>query len=240
MKAVQSSALAMSDLFRAVAGAPEAQFDMIACTVYSAAFSIMQAGNKTQFNKLAADAKLYGSDSTEANKAIKDALGIKSLNAAAKHFRKTYFAVQIALDQLGIPADMQKELPKGKAEIEAILAPLADAYACEFASVFTATLMMPEKTEAERTEASAQAKAKREAKAKEAEEAKKQEEKALVERTLAGLKPITLADMARDVLRALAAGELDAETEAALIEAARVRETAVLLASVAQPEAMPA
>lgn len=234
MKATQSLNVAMSDMFRAIAGAPESQFDLIACTVYSAAYSIMQAGNKTQFSKLDADTKMYGVDSTEASKAAKDALGVKTLNSAVKHFKKVYFSIGVALAQMGVPS-LVKDLPKGKAEMDAILAPLADAYALEFTSIFVATLTMPEKTEAERTEAAAASKVKREAKAKEAEKALKAtiKEEAL---KLASAKELTIADMARMVADALRAGALDAETEASIIEAAQTRETAVLLAKVAVPE----
>lgn len=239
MKATQSRAVAMSDFFRAFAGAPESQFDMIACTVYSAAYSIMQAGNKTQFNKLAEDAKLYGTDDTEATKRIKDLLGVKSVNAAVKHFRKVYFAIAITLDAMGIPADMQKELPKGKAEMDAILDPLADAYAQEFASHFVATLSIPEKTEAERTEAAAANKAKREDKAKAAEKAAKAERKAFADSLRAemgSLEPVSLAEMARIVADALRAGALDSDTEALLLEAAQTREIAVRMADVVDVE----
>lgn len=235
MKATQSLNIAMSDLFRAVAGAPDAQFDMVACTVYSAAFSIMQAGNKTQFGKLEADAKMYGTDGADATKAIKSALGIDKVNATVKHFRKVYFSIGVALAQMGIPA-LVKDLPKVKAEIEAILSPLADAYAQEFTSIFVATLSMPEKTEAERTEAAAASKVKREEKAKAADKALKAtiKEEAL---KLASAKELTLADMARMVADALLAGALDADAESALIEAAQTRETAALLARAASAPA---
>jgi hypothetical protein len=235
MKAVQSRNIAMSDFFRAFAGAPESQFDMIACTVYSAAYSLMQAGNKTQFNKLIEDAKMYGSDSTETTKRIKELLGVKTVNATVKHFRKTYFALQITLDHMGVPSDMQKELPADKAARHAVLDPLADAYATEFASHFVATVSMPEKTEAERTEAAAAAKVKREAKAKAQAKELQQTIKTEAEK-LAGAREVSLSEMARIIADAMRTGALDADTERMVIGAAQLRETQILLARAASGE----
>lgn len=232
----------MSDVFRAFAGAPESQFDLIACAVYSAAYTRMESGNKTQFDKLASDAKLYGGDDKQATDAIKALFGVKSINAAVKHFRKTYFAIASTLDQLGMPADMQKELPQGKPQAEArraILDPLADAYAVEFASVFTAIVSMPEKTEAERTEAAAASKVKREAKVKAAEKQAKAEKAAFaksIRAEMGTLEPVSLAEMARIVADALRAGALDGETEAVLMDAAQTREIAVRMADVVDVE----
>lgn len=243
MKATQSRAVAMSDLFRAIAGAPESQFDLIACTVYSAAYSIMQAGNKTQFNKLAADAQMYGVDSAESNKAAKEALGAKTLNAAVKHFKKVYFAIDATLSQIGIPGDMQKELPKGRAEQHAILDPLASEYADQFAMNFTLIMSAPVRTEAEAEAAKLAreaAKAAKEAEAAKAAKDAEREARAKLDATIAArVEAATAPDMmARTVADLLTAGALSAELEAMLIEAAKLRETAILMARAA--EAVPA
>lgn len=243
MKAVQSRAVAMSDLFRAIAGAPEAQFDLIACTVYSAAYSIMQAGNKTQFNKLGADAKMYGVDSTESNKAAKDALSAKTLNSAVKHFKKVYFAIGATLAEFGIPADMQKDLPKGKDEQFAILDPLASEYADKFTMNFSLLMAAPARTEEERAELAdkrEKAKMQKELDATKAARDAEREERTKLDATVAArVEAATAPDMmARAVADMLAAGALSADLESLLIEAARTRETALLLARAA--EAVPA
>jgi hypothetical protein len=258
MKTAQSRTVAMSDMFRALAGCPEAQFDMIACTVYSAAYSIMLAGNKTQFNKLEADAAMYGT-STDASKTIRALFGIKAMNAVSKHFQRTYYAVSEALRQCGIPADMQKDLPQGKANgaaRHAILDPLAQDYADAFTAVFTSVMIMPTKTDEERTAAAADREAKKAEKeaeaAKLAKEAEREERakidaevKARVDRaTEATEKALELATapdtMARTVADMLMSGTLSADLEALLIEAAQARETALLLARAASAEPVPA
>lgn len=245
MKAAQSVNVSVSDLFRAIAGSPEAQFDMIACTVYSAAHSVMRSGNKTAFLKLESDCKLYGTDTTEANKLVKDLLGVKTLNAAVKQFKKTYFALSVTLDQCGFP-EMLKDLPKPRAEQDIIVNPLADDYAQQFTSIFTANMSLTEKTEAERAAESAKRKADREAKkaleaqAKAEAEVQADESEAAMQEAIkaeaARIALPTLADMARMVADALRAGSLDADIEAAIIEAAQTRETAVLLAGIAHGE----
>lgn len=232
MKATLTRNVAMSDLFRAIAGAPEATFDLISCTVFSAAYSIMQAGNKTQFDKLAADAKLYGGDTGDVNKAIKAALGVDKMTVACKHFRKVYFSVATALDQLGAPA-MLKDLPADKASV---LTPAAQDYADQFTSIFVATWTMPERTEAERAaakEASAVTRAAKVAEKAKAHAAEVSEAAA----KLAQAKVVTPADMARIVAAILAAGELDDDTETALIEAAQTREIARLISAPASAPA---
>jgi hypothetical protein len=242
MKATQSRAVAMSDLFRAIAGEPEAQFDLIACTVYSAARTLMQAGNKTQFNKLQADANMYGADTSEANKAAKEALGAKTLTAQVKRFKQVYFALQIALAQCGVPADMQKELPQDKVARDAALDAAADAYSAEFTSIFIATVSMPEKTDEERAAASAAAKAKREEKAKAAEKTAKQE-RAELEQTIRASIGETRAPSIDDVLdmaiNALKAGLMTDTQEQALRVALSIRETdkAIAAAAAAEPVA---
>ena len=244
MKAVPSRLTAVSDLFRAIAGAPEAQFDMIANSVYSAAFSIMQAGNKTQFNKLAADASQYGGDTKSHTDAIKAALGVVKVTPAVKHFRKVYFSLGTALDQMGIP-ELVRDLPAGKAEQVAILDPLASDYAGAFTAIFTATVMMPEKTEAERAAAAAEREAKKAEKeravAAAAAEAERTTRIELDSAVSARVEQATAPDnMARMVADMLASGSLPAELESMLIDAARQRETALLLARAASAEPTPA
>jgi len=231
MKATFNRNIALTDLFRALAGAPEATFDMIANTVYTAAYTIMQAGNKTQFAKLEQDAKMYGGDTSDCTKAVKAALGVDKVNAACKHFRKVYFSVATALEQMPAPA-LVKDLPQGKAEQNAILDPLAQDYADQFTAIFINTLTMPEKTAAEQEAAKTARAATKAQKDKAKEKALKETIKAEAEK-LAGAREVSLADMARMVANALRSGQLDADTEAELIEAAQVRETASLLASVA-------
>lgn len=247
MKAVQSRNIAMSDMFRAIAGEPEAQFDLIACTVYSAAYSIMQAGNKTQFNKLSEDAKLYGADTSDANKLCKDAVGAKSLNAAAKHFKKTYAAIRATLSEMGIP-DMVKDVPQGKAHAAKqfeILDPLASDYADRFTMHFTTLMLAPAQTEAEK-EAAAAARAEKKAEkeaaaAKEAKAAEKEARAQLDAEVAARVeRATTYENSVPSIIDALAAGMLPAALEAALIEAVRLRETAVLLARASDTEAVPA
>jgi hypothetical protein len=240
MKATFTRNIAMSDMFRALAGDDQAQFDIIACTVYSAAYSIMQAGNKTQFAKLAADAQMYGADTQDANKACKDAVGAKTLNAAAKHFKKIYAAVLATLAAFPAP-ELVKDLPRGKDEQFAILDPLASDYADAFTANFTMLMLAPARTEEE----AAQAKASREAKKaeKEAEAAKAEREAerearkaldaAVASRVAAANEPPVLARTLADLLLA---GALDTESEALLIEAVKARETALLLARVASAE----
>lgn len=249
MKSAQSRNIAMSDMFRAIAGAPEAQYELVACTVYSAAYSIMEAGNKTQFAKLEADASMYGT-SSDARKNAKDALGAKSVNAAVKHYNRTYFAIAEALRQCGIPADMQKELPAGKAQAAAravILDPLAQDYADQFTAVFTSVMMMPEKTDDERTAAAdKRAEAKRQKEldaASHAREAERVARMAVDAEVAARVERVTSDDVVvSSVIDMLSAGMLPAALEQALIEAVRMRETALLLARAAstEPEAIPA
>lgn len=247
MKTVQSRNIAMSDMFRAIAGAPDAQFDVIACTVYSAAYSIMEAGNKTQFAKLEADASLYGTAS-DARKHVKETLGVKSVNAAVKHFNRTYFAIAEALRQCGIPADMQKELPAGKSQAAAravILEPLAADYADQFTAVFTSVMMMPEKTDDERTAAAAAREAKKAEKdalaAQQAKEAERDARLKLDAEVHARIERVfTHENTVPAVIEALSAGMLSPEMEQALIDAVRTRETALLLARAASAEPVPA
>jgi hypothetical protein len=234
----------MSDLFRAIAGAPEAQFDLIACTVYSAAYSIMQAGNKTQFAKLAADAAMYGSGTTDADKAAKDALGAKSLTARVKHFQKVYFAIHATLAAFPAP-EMVKDLPKDKTDQFLILDPLASTYADQFAMNFNMIMATPARTEAEAEAAKAERDAKRAAKeaeaAKLAKDAEREERTKLDAAVSARVEAATAPDMlARTVADMLKAGALSAELESLLIEAARTRETALLLARTVQTEAVAA
>ena len=252
MKAVQTRHIAMSDMFRAIAGAPDAQFDVIACTVYSAAYSVMLANNKTQFNKLADDSKLYGADTSEANKLCKEAVGAKTLNAAAKHFKKTYAAIHATLAVLGIP-DMVAGVPQGKANADKqyeMLDPLASDYADQFTSHFTMLMLAPAQTEAEREAAAAARAEKQAAKEKAERKAAREAEDQIGTRVrdeaqrLAGAqlehasKPETIV---QNVVDMLASGMLPAELETALIEAVRTRETALLLARVAaESEAVPA
>lgn len=247
MKAVQSRHIAMSDMFRAIAGAPDAQFDVIACTVYSAAYSVMLANNKTQFLKLTDDAKLYGADTSEANKLCKDAVGAKTLNAAAKHFKKTYAAIHATLAVLGIP-DMVAGVPQGKANADKqyeMLDPLASDYADQFTTHFTMLMLAPAQTEAER-EAAAAARAEKQAEkeaaaAKEAKQAEK-EARAAVDAEVAARveRATTYENSVPSIIDALASGMLPADLETALIEAVRTRETALLLARAASTDAVPA
>lgn len=247
MKAIQTLAIvsAMSDVFRAFAGSPEAQCDMLANTVYTAAYHVMLANNKTQFNKLADDAKLYGSDSPATTKLIKSVLGLEKATPAVKHFRRTYFALSVALDQCGIP-EMRADVPQGKANAKVqfdMLDQPAQDYAAEFVSVFFTTMSMPEKTEDERAEAAEKreaAKALREAEkaAVAAQEAKEQQE-AIDAQVSSRVERATATEaMAQTIADMLATGALPADLEALIIEAARTRETALLLAQVA--EAVPA
>jgi len=235
MKATFTRNIALTDLFRALAGAPEATFDMIANTVYTAAYTIMQAGNKTQFAKLEQDAKLYGGDTSDCAKAVKAALGVDKVNAACKHFRKVYFSVATALEQMPAPA-LVKDLPQGKAEQNAILDPLAQDYADQFTAIFINTLTMPEKTAAEQEAAKTARAATKAQKDKAKEKALKATIKAEAEK-LATVQAVSLADMARTVANALRAGTLDAELESELVEAAQLRETARLLAAVSSAPA---
>lgn len=250
MKLIPSRAVAMTDLFRAVAGDEAAQFDLVACTVYSAAYSIMQAGNKTQFTKLAADAQMYGADTSDANKACKDAVGAKTLNAAAKRFHRVYAAVLNTLAAFPAP-ELVRDLPKSKEEQFAILDPLASDYADQFTANFTLLMATPARTEAEAEAAKAEREAKkaaREAEAAKAEreaerEARKALDAAVSQRVEAAVEQATAPRALAETLAGmLAAGALDADTEAMLIEAVRSRETAILLAraAAAEPVAEPA
>jgi hypothetical protein len=241
MKATQSRAVAMSDVFRAVAGSAEAQFDLIACTVYSAAYSIMQAGNKTQFNKLAADAAMYGVATTESRKLVRGVLGIKTMNSAAKHFEKVYFAIHATLAAFPAP-ELIKDLPRSKDAQFAILDPLASGYADQFTANFTTIMLTPARTADEQAEADAARiakKAEKEAEAARAAKVAEREARKSLDATIAArveqaVDKATAPDtMARTVADMLVAGSLSAELEAMLIEAARTRETAVLLARVA-------
>jgi hypothetical protein len=204
----------------------------------------MEAGNKTQFIKLDADASMYGT-STDALKTIKALFGVKAVNAAVKHYQRTYFAVSEALRQCGTPSDMQKDLPAGKANADAryaVLDPLAQDYADRFVSVFTSIMIMPAKTDEERAAAAAareQRKAEKEAEAakaaklaeKDARDAVAAEVAARVDRAVSvATAPDTLVSTVIDLLRA---GTLSADLEAALFEAVQLRETAVLLSAVA-------
>jgi hypothetical protein len=249
MKTTQSRAVAMSDLFRAIAGEPESQFDVIACTVYSAAYSIMEAGNKTQFAKLDADAAMYGT-STDALKNVKGVFGVKSVNATVKHFQRTYYAVSEALRQCGIPSDMQKDLPAGRANAEArraILDPLAQDYADQFTAVFTSVMIMPTKTDEERAQAAAQREAKKAEREAEAAKAAKLAEKetrdaitsevaARVDRAVEqATAPVALVESVIDLLKA---GMLSADLEQALRVAIAIRDTdnAIAVASATSTE----
>lgn len=249
MKAVLSRNTAMSDVFRAFAGAPEAQFDMLANSVYTAVFHLMHSGNKTQFAKLDADARMYSGDDAATTKLIKEAVGAVRATPAVALFRRTYFAVRIALDQCGMP-ELVKGLPEGKtkeaeAARHAVLDPLASDYADMFVSIFTATMAIPKKTDEERAaDADKRAALKAE---KEKLAAKQQAEadaslaasiRAEASRMVNGaaLASVpTLAEQVAAVLAALQSGMLDAETEKAIIAAANMRETAMLLALSASP-----
>jgi hypothetical protein len=245
MKAIQSRAIAMSDFFRAIAGDEAAQYDMLVSTVYSAAYSIMLAGNKTQFNKLAQDADMYGTDTPEAIKACKDAVGAKTLNAAAKRFHRVYAAIFNTLAAFPAP-EMIKDLPKAQTERDIILAPLASDYADQFAMNFTTLLATPARTAEEEEQAKAEREAKKAAKEAEAAKAAKDAERearkavdaevsARAERVIAeATAPRVLVQTVADLLQS---GALPADVEAMLIEAVRTRETAVLLARVASTEA---
>jgi hypothetical protein len=243
MKTVQSRNIAMSDLFRALAGDAESQYDVIACTVYSAAYSIMEAGNKTQFAKLDADASMYGT-STDASKTIRALFGIKAMNTAAKHFQRTYFAVAEALRQCGIPSDMQKDLPQGKANADArrvILDPLAQDYADSFTSVFTSIMMMPQKTDEERASAAAAREAKKAEKEAEAvklaRDAERDARKALDAEVSARVERATAPDaMVETVIDMLKGGLLSHDLEMALRVALSIRDTDIAIAAASTPE----
>jgi hypothetical protein len=237
MKATQSRNIAMSDLFRAVAGDEAAQFDLISCTVYSAAYSIMLAGNKTAFIKLSNDAQMYGADTADANKACKDAVGAKTLNAAAKRFHRVYAAVLATLAAFPAP-EMLKDLPKAQAERDAILAPLASDYADAFTGNFTLLMASPARTAEEEEAAKAAREAAKAAKladaAKAAKEAEREARAAVTSEVAARVEAATAPDiMARTVADMLKSGMLPAELETMIIEAAKTRETALLLAKVA-------
>lgn len=242
MKATQSRNVAMSDLFRAIAGDAQAQFDMIACTVYSAAYSIMQAGNKTQFNKLEQDAQMYGADTQEANKLVREFFGVKTLNAQCKHFKKVYFSLAATLAAFPAPA-MLKDLPKDKAAQHAILDPLASDYADQFTMNFTTIMTTPARTAEEQAAADAEREAKKAEKAKAQAKAEKQSKAELEQKIRSEISAATVMtpeDVIIAAIDVIKGGMVSAELAQALRVALDIRATDEALASagaVAQPEA---
>lgn len=233
MKAALNINTAMTDVFRAFAGDSAAQADMLANTVYTAAYHVMLANNKTQFNQLLADAKLYGAD--DSLKAIKESLGVKNVNATVKHFQRTYAALAIALDACGVPS-MVADVPQGKSEPIraqqfAILDAPAQDYAAEFTSVFFFNLTAPAQTEAEKETAKKERAVKKAAKEKAAKKEFEQTIKTEAEK-LADARIVTIQDMVAIVADALRMGQLSSDLEAMIMEASQARELETLAARV--------
>lgn len=229
-KPVFASSLMLADFIRAESGSPEAVLESRLSALYTAAYHVMKAGNKTQWNMVQTACATYADI-----KACKSALQATTATAPVKRMHAVYLAYGAAIAACGVPA-----MIKGATHEQ--LDDAAALYATEFATL-VAVALTPEVKAVKTAEEKAAIKAEKEIAAKQAADQAAAEEQAAIDAKVAEIaaaSALTMADMVATVINAVKLGLASTDQLQALSDALDSVAADIVLVPVAQAAETPA